>query len=206
MSSPTRVEFRQVSLEPDLVRRAAAFAAAVALLNRNRNYCGQIHAPVTLVTDDLTLVTAARTVDLFANQSSLLGTCWAGSEKHGGTLIWLNHVHPVMNVTRGTRGLVETLVHELAHAYTQGKHGWTFRRMYALLQPHICELFDVYRRADDVREVIYKYQREHLTERDTESDGYRLINRYDRADEEFTRHMVACRRMEKRLQRLELRP
>lgn len=211
MNAPTQVVFRDITvLEPELVQRAAAFAAAVALLNRNRNYLGEVHQPVALVTDDLDEVRKSRvSVTFYLNQETYLGTCWSGNETIGGSLIWLNAVNLRLNMPRPRTGLVETLIHELAHAYTTGKHGWTFRRMYTLLQPHICELFSVYRKLDDVRETIYKYQQKHASRRLVVHDdyySYERVDRYDRADDEFAKHVVASNRMTKRLQRLELAP
>lgn len=206
--SPTRVVFDHITeLDPELVRRSAAFAAGVALLNRNRNFLGEVHQPVTLVTDRLDLITETRaSCTFFENQATFLGTCWSGSYSQGGSLIWLNHRHD-NDVIRGRAGLVNTLVHELAHAYTRGKHGWTFRRMFALLQPRLYELFDVYYKTEHLRDLIARYQSNHITERSGgDAYAYTFVDKWDRRDEEFAAHMAASARLERRLHRLQLNP
>lgn len=207
MNSPTQVVFDHIKLDPELIQRAAVFAAAVAVLNRNRNYLGEVHAPVTLVTDRLPLIKETRSSCNFSKkQETYYGTCWCGSDYHGGTLIWINHRNADLGVPRSRSSVIETLIHELAHAYTVGKHSWTFRRMYALLRPHITELFGEVDRPYDVKVLIKRYQRTHSTERTTGAYSNYLIDSFDRRDEEYAKHQAACDRMTKRLRKIGLAP
>lgn len=210
-AGPTFIDFEHITeLRTDLVQRAAAFTAAVALLNRNRNHLGEVHAPVVLVTDQLDRVKETRlSCTFYKNQSELLGTCWNGSSYHGGTLIWLNHVNhisPTVQMVRTRPGLVETLTHELAHAHTRGKHGWTFRRMYALVAPHIFPLFGEQWTADHLVNLIRRYQSDNLSERGVSSAAYEVFSCFERRYEEVEKHLIAAKRLVKRLRKLGITP
>lgn len=197
-------------LDPVLVQRAAVFATRVAVLNRNRNYLGEPHQPVTLVTDSFTEIITERPDlgDQSDPRDKFIGMCWSGSVRWGPTVIWLNHETPHLHTPRSFEQCVETLIHELAHASTARHHGWTFRRMYALLAPHVFELFGsvnapelrVAKRVDD---LIHRYQRRHITQRATGSYAQftDYFDRWDRGTDERSRHMAASERMRERLAR-----
>lgn len=217
MTIPTRVNFGAITtLDPVLIQRATVFASRVGELNRNRNYVGEPHQPVTLVTDKFTEITVERP-DLLDHSTDpfgkFVGMCWSGSDRWGPTVIWLSHINTQLLVPRSFEQHVETLLHELAHAYTARHHDWTFRRMYALLAPHIFELFgsrnaDEHRISNRVDELIARYQRRHITTRSTGSHGQYTdyVDRWDRATEERSKHMTASNRMRDRLTRLGVRP
>lgn len=199
-----KVQLHELDLDTELITRAAEFTRRVALLNRNRDRLGREHVPVGLVTDRLD--------DVYAFRSNVkrekpdyarrfVGTCWQGSTSVSEpTVIWLNHLDVTM--PRRSLDVVETFVHELAHAFTRGKHGWTFRRMYALVAPHIFTAFGEVYDFDRVRTLVIRYGRQGDTYRPSADYAYgEWVSSWDRRDEECEKHRDASLRMTKRLTR-----
>ena len=130
----------------------------------------------------------------------MLGTCWVPYDRQAA-LIWISPT----NHGTDREGLVDTFIHELTHAYTRTSHGWTWRRMFALLQPHLTVLFEVETRDWKIGQTIKRYQRKHATERIT-AGYYETYDRWDRKDEEKAKHALAVARMNDRLARLGVTP
>ena len=181
------IQFHTLTLDHELVARAAEFTRQVALLNRNRDRLGDQHVPVSLVTDRLDDVYEFRpNVDREppGYGDKFVGTCWQGDKYQGLTAIWLNPFTPKMSL-RPHHHVVETLSHELAHAFTRGRHGFTFRRMYALISPHVYEAFGADFDWWFIHDIISRY-------------SYKgSVGRYD----EFHLHKAASLRMSSRLVR-----
>jgi len=187
------VEVRFNVLTPELnhgfIAHAAELTRQIALLNRNHDRFGDQHVPVGLITDDLHEVYSFRsTITPQANPTDyadrFVGTCWTGDRYHGTTAIWLNP-YTAFGARRSRRLLVETFSHELAHAFTRGGHGFTFRRMYALVSPHVYATFGERHEWDDVSDIVHRYS---------------IKNRTGRCDE-YLAHRIASQRMMNRLAR-----
>jgi hypothetical protein len=197
------IQLHTLTLDHELLARAAEFARQVARLNRNTNRLGDPHVPVGLITDDLEDVYAFRKVDREPPNYPVkfVGTCWTGDRHLGATMIWINPF-AAGGSPRTHSMLVETLSHELAHAFTRGKHGFTFRRMYALLSPHVYEAFGVTHHWYHVYDMITRYGRSHDTYRvNAESLADAWVTRDQRYDEEHAKHKAASLRMSSRLTR-----
>lgn len=198
------IQLHTLTLDHDLLTRAAEFTRQVALLNRNHNNFGEPHRPIALVTDSLADIYAFRpdiTVEPDDYPRRFVGTCWTGA-KTQGPVIWLNPFTGWGSL-RSHSKLVETVSHELAHAFTRGKHGFTFRRMYALISPHIYAAFDVDHQWEYVLDIVERYGRNHGTIRSNagvSAEACWVHPRY-RWNEEYAMHKQASLRMMTRLVR-----
>lgn len=198
------IQLHILTLDHDLLTRAAEFSRQVALLNRNRNYLGEQHRPVALITDSLDDIYTSRpdiTVESDDYIRRFVGTCWTGTKTHG-PVIWLNPF-TAWGSLRSHSELVETVSHEFAHAFTRGKHGFTFRRMYALISPHIYAAFDVDHKWVNVLDIVEKYGRAVETYRTgvAASAEARWVDPHYRWAEEYGMHKQASLRMMTRLVR-----
>lgn len=199
------ISFHTLTLDHELLTRAAEFSRQIALLNRNTDRLGDPHLPVGLVTDDLEDVYAFRAFPVKREPPDypvrFVGTCWTGDRHLGPTMIWLNPF-TACGTPRLRSHLVETLAHELAHAFTRGKHGFTFRRMYALISPHIYAAFGVEHRWYHVHDMVTRYARSHTTYRtNAESLADAWVTHDERCDKEHDKHKAASLRMSSRLTR-----
>lgn len=196
-------ELEQLGDQDNLVRRAATFAREIALLNRNTDRFGKPHVGVELVTDRLEDVYDFRpNIDRESADypDRFVGTCWTGSHHHGATAIWLNRYGGAQrnHEIRPYNDVVETYAHELSHAFTRGQHGQTFRRMFALLYPHVAEAFGVDWKWYTVYDIIAKYGRQGASQRPV-SNPYGITPTGLRWDEEFDGHRGASLRMMQRV-------
>lgn len=205
----TDIIFNKIAdrLDPELVRRAAVFTTCVGALNRNKNHNGVVPYPIAVITDDTDVLKQRDpTVEIIANyEYKWAGMCYFGRVLHPEVMLFIGNIYDT-GKPRYQRDLIETLVHELAHSRTRGGHGWTFRRMYALLAPHIFELFNRDYRGAQLYDLIARYQRDVLTERVTGPYSYALVDSYTRANEELAKHRAASKRMATRLARLGVTP
>jgi len=181
------IQFHTLTLDHELLARAVEFTRQVALLNRNRDRLGDQHVPVSFITDSLNDVYMFRpniTHEPAGYADKFVGTCWQGDRYHGATVIWINPFN-AWGTIRPHKHLVETLSHELAHAFTRGKHGFTFRRMYALISPHVYAAFEVEHEWYYIFDIIERYTHKG-------SSGI---------DQEYDLHKAASLRMMSRLMR-----
>lgn len=195
------IHLESLDLDADLIQRSVIFASHVARLNRNRRRFPSSEIQVALVTDQLDEIHRLRPHVMFKKrQNEMLGTCWAPYEGQRA-LIWISPTNHGADRER----LVDTFVHELAHAYAGTVHGWTWRRIYALINPHLAVLFGESPRSFRVHSAVKRYQRRHETERIV-GNSYEMYSRWDRLDEEKEAHRVAFERMTARLLRANVTP
>lgn len=197
------IQLAVVGLDHELLARAAEFTRQVALLNRNTNSLGDQHLPVGLITDDLENIYAFRKVkrEALDYPVKFVGTCWTGNRHLGATMIWINPF-TAWGSLRSHSMIVETLSHELAHAFTRGQHGFTFRRMYALISPHVYAAFGVEYKWYLVHDMVARYGRQYDSHRpnaDIYTDAWVTPN--ERWNEEYDQHKRASLRMMSRLER-----
>lgn len=100
-------------------------------------------------------------------------------------VIWIN---PTIRAKGET---TKTIAHEVAHALTQGAHGYTWRRMNALLLPFAETLLDGFITSalyDDIRRTVGRYgvRYEHTSETWYDAN--------DKKDEEASKHYEAQNR------------
>lgn len=211
----TIIDLAQLTLPVDRVSASIASAVMVRNLNGNRN---DAHKTIQLITDD---------VDVMCKHTTISGTDLADFDeclgltfhRPRGYFIWLSPLQRFSNgntstppydlaLTNHRARVVETLVHELAHAMVGGRrgHGWTFRRMYVLLiefvgnrvfADWVGRTYDPHKHAYN---VISRYQRTgeyHRPGADDYRDAWSWSGQ--RRDEEVDKHMKALGRMIKRV-------
>jgi hypothetical protein len=196
-SRPDVVFTSITTLDPELVERAAYLAQFIALKNGNKT---GPNLALRLITDDIKTVESRVPVNTSGHEH-YLGLTWRRSNQ--GSFIWITPKYGEnIQTPANYRDTVETLIHELAHAMTKTGHGWTWRRMYALLLTFISPMFVAEESAFDVRRYVHhtiqKYQRRGETTRTRDGD-WNTTWAYERRDEELEKHLAAVKRMRKRL-------
>jgi hypothetical protein len=135
----TRVELTLIGWSDAEINRAVETAYNVARLNGNRR---GVRDRITCVTDSLDVV---HTYDVkrHKNDATNLGCCyytkWWEPETRSMVTAAIIYVNPKRDHGDGQ---LFTFTHEVAHALTQGAHGYTWRRMYTLLLPLFWRIFD----------------------------------------------------------------
>lgn len=208
------IDLRTLEIPHELVMTAVAHAAVVRQLNRNKTGNGII----SLITDDATTVKKHVTLDQRDDRfiDTCLGLTW---HRPQGAYVWLSTMRrfgdggtqaerPYDLANAGDRKrVIQTLVHELAHAMVgyRHAHGWTFRRMYALLLEFVgnrCfgewigEHFIV---DSEVRNAVIIYQRTgeyYRPNADAYEDAWSSSGQ--RRREEVAKHVAAVDRMARR--------
>jgi hypothetical protein len=110
----------------------------VAAHNRNRR---DVCQRVDCVTDDLD-VAYEYPVKKTKTDATNYGTCFYVIEERSATGKSTRYAVIHLMSGRGEGNALTTLTHEVAHALTQGSHGYTWRRMFALLLPLAWKTFD----------------------------------------------------------------
>lgn len=178
----TRLDWDHSKLE-----RVVAFTQRVAEWNGNRRGQHEIEC----ISDDLDHIYTHGVMKRASDRHNY-GTCF-----YRGKYAFI-HINPDAGSTHHRR--VDTLAHELAHAVTQGAHGFTWRRMYAMLHRPTRSLFwpiaegcdpwvDTY---DTVRRAISRYGTGYRARHNNDWDGdYDIGTKWV---EETDRHLKAAQR------------
>lgn len=204
----TRVEVSSLGWDEALVRRAVDLTYDVVGWNGNRR---GVRDTVACVTDDLDVV-YTYAVKRDRNDRTNYGTCfytswWDATRVPSHVTAAIIHVSPTrQNVSNA----VTTLSHELAHAVTQGAHGYTWRRMFTLLTPLVWKVFDHpcgpasgrlwLDLRDTVQSTVTRYaSRTHGGYVGGGSDWYddgdaEFLSRMDKLEREIDKHVRASRR------------
>jgi hypothetical protein len=141
----TRVALDKLTWSESQVQRFIDIAYQVAKRNRNRrDVCDRI----VCVTDSLETVYSYN-VKKSRTDATNIGCCyfihWWDPEQR-------RHVTGAVLYVTSYHNSVNTLAHEMAHALTQGSHGYTWRRMFSLLLPIAWRVFGV---SDDVNPLMW---------------------------------------------------
>lgn len=125
----TRVEFTELTWPTERVTGFIDLAYRVAAKNRNKR---GVADEITCVTDDLDVV-YGYPVKHGKTDSTNLGTTFYFTYWHPETRT--HRKAAVIHLDPKRTWVVTTFAHEVAHALTAGTHGYTWRRMNALLLP-----------------------------------------------------------------------
>jgi hypothetical protein len=203
----TRVELGQIGWTDVDINRALEVAYRVVRLNGNRR---GVRDRVVCVTDSLDVV-HTYSVRKHKNDTTNLGCCyyttWWDPEACVSVTAAIIYVNPVRDHGDGH---VFTLTHEVAHALTQGSHGYTWRRMYALLLPLFCDIFDhSYVRSASgrmwvdleasVHSVVSRYGVRYESSYARGNEYGNFISRREKIDDEVSKHVAASQRVWKQI-------
>ncbi len=188
----TEVRLKTLDLDSVVIVRAINLAKIIADMNGCKEAAGR---PIVLVTDDFDEVLRFSPTARPDRTATAWGISFITNDR---VVIWLN---PILNLARDKHELVRTFIHEVAHGVTHIKavHGWTWRRMFAILLAVLGPLFNErYGVHGEISHTIQRYQRTHVTDRYTKYD---YVNANDRRWEEEDKHQAAVDRMIKRLRK-----
>lgn len=194
----TRVALTQYAWTEAQVIEFIDVAFRVAAHNRNRRGVCQ---RVACVTDDIN-VAYEYPVKKSKTDSTNYGTCFYCSHWNpaAGELVRYAVIHLMKN--RGDAA-VTTLTHEVAHALTQGAHGYTWRRMFALLLPLAWKIFEYPLDSSDhmwmrIRNAVFNAVKRYGVryEDGWSSSDYdaAYVSRVDKLNAETEKHVNAARR------------
>lgn len=198
----TTINLTQLDWRPERVQALIDVAFDVAQWNGNKR---SVRDEVYALTDSLDVV-RSYPVKSHKNDETNWGCCYYFSYWDGA-----GHrtVHSsVIYVKPDAPERTETLAHEIAHALTAGVHGFTWRKMYAMLLPLAYDAVDPplpgvvgddpwrhaipYRVHYVVRRYGIRYESGYVQGSDAFAVDYRL--RAEKIDAEVARHMRSARR------------
>lgn len=191
-TSPTTINMTGLDIEPERVWDLVLFTRLAAELNGNKKDMW----PVELITT--------------SGEEILDRLPWAGKKYkpdfpgfHGMTFTYQSKCYIWVKARPNElRSAKKTVVHELAHAraHSGTSHGWTWRSLYARFLPLGSELLDFALTDEglhvEISNTIFRYQREHLTDRPVKGD---YVGPSARRHEEVNKHTAATSRLLRRL-------
>lgn len=198
----TTINLTQLDWRPERVQALIDVAFDVARWNGNKR---GVRDEVYALTDSLDVV-RSYPVKSHKNDETNWGCCyyfsyWDGVEHRtvGSSVIYVNPNAPEK---------IETLAHEIAHALTAGVHGFTWRKMYAMLLPLTYDAVELslpgyvgddpwrhaipYRVFNAVRRYGVRYESGVVGQSNASYGTYAF--RAEKIDTEVRRHMRSARR------------
>ena len=198
----TRIALNSLTWHEDDVHELISYARRIVEANGNRRGVCKI----SCVTDSQDVVKTYG-VKLHRDDASLLGCCYYHSYWDGNTRTTVRaaviRVAPHAPHT-DARDHVRTLAHEIAHALTTGSHGYTWRRMYALILPFAGKIFDFeYDMWDEILKTINRYGVRYESswvgsQAESDEDGA-WLSRMKKIEIETAKHITASLKMFKKL-------
>lgn len=189
------------TLHPTRILAAQQLARLTAEANGNKRGPDR---QLVVITDSSAVIHKAGPIIMKDKDLESLGWTFRRSDK---TYIWLSPTvyGPSSTLRLQHMRATKTLIHELAHAYTNTGHGWTWRRMYGHLLAMCGPVFDeTFRLRTELTNTVARYQLTGYTERyisrtgDANSSGI-LASPEHRRDEEVDAHAQAIDRLVKRI-------
>lgn len=184
-------------LERELIDRFIKIAYDVAAWNGNRK---DVSEHIAAVSNDYSMLVNSYALKPLSTRQlkSFYGCCFYSHYWEPNTRATVKYAIIYIRPGRPRLETIETLAHEVAHAISAGAHGYTWRRMYAMLLQIAAMIFNVQdqmRVADSIFMTVKRYAvRTHGSWTDNSYADEVFIDRMMKIETEVNKHIAASKR------------